>query len=194
MRDSDRPRSYFISPNGGTARPLLPEGEKPQSDPNWSPDGKKIIFGSGEFDHSTENLCILDLASQQIITVPGSNDTYSPRWSPNGQLVAGLSSSTHSLKVFDFNSQRWTLLQKGFIGYPYWSHDGQFIYYLRPQDEPGVYRIRVSGGNAERVVDLKGFRQSGLWGFWMGLDPTGAPLLLRRMGTDDIYALNLEEK
>ena len=41
---------------------------------------------------------------------------------------------------------------------PTWSSDSQFIYFLLPWDDPGVFRVRVSDGNAERVVDLKGFR------------------------------------
>jgi hypothetical protein len=86
------------------------------------------------------------------------------------------------------------VLQKREIGYPTWSRDGKFIYFLRPVDNPGVYRIRPSGGDAERVVNLKGFRFTGVYVYWMGLDPNDAPLLLRDTGTDDIYALSLEEK
>jgi len=57
-----------------------------------------------------------------------------------------------------------------------------------------VFRVRVSGGNAERVVDLKGFRYTGAFSDWMGLDPTDTPMLLRDVGTADIYALTLEQK
>jgi len=42
-----------------------------------------------------------------------------------------------------------------------------------------VFRIRVSGGEAERIVDLKNWHLTGRYGLWMGLDPTDAPLLLR---------------
>ena len=77
--------------------------------------------------------------------------------------------------------------------FPTWSSDSQFIYFL-PRNDPGVFRVRVSGGNAERVVDLKGFRHSGAFMGWIGLDPTDAPMLIRDVGTDDIYALTLEQK
>jgi hypothetical protein len=58
--------------------------------------------------------------------------------------------------------------------------DGQFIYFLPggAEDAPGVYRIRVAGGKAERVVDTAGFRYAGWVGFWMGLEPEDRPLLL----------------
>jgi hypothetical protein len=58
----------------------------------------------------------------------------------------------------------------------------------------GVFRVCVSNGAAERVVDLKGFRHTGAFTHWMGLDPTDTPMLLRDVGTDDIYALTLEQK
>ena len=45
--------------------------------------------------------------------------------------------------------------------FPTLSSDSQFIYFLFPRMDPGVFRVRVSGGNAERVVDLKGFRYTG---------------------------------
>ena len=44
------------------------------------------------------------------------------------------------------------------------------------------------------MVDLKGFRFTGAVSLWMGLDPTDTPMLLRDTGSDDIYALSLEEK
>jgi L-alanine-DL-glutamate epimerase-like enolase superfamily enzyme len=38
------------------------------------------------------------------------------------------------------------------------------------------------------------FPLTGTYGLWFGLDPTGAPLLLRDASTTDVYALTLEEK
>jgi len=84
------------------------------------------------------------------------------------------------------------VLQKGPMDFPTWSQDSQFIYFVRSGD--GVFRVRVTGGKAEKVVDLKRFQQTGWWRVWMGLDPTDAPMLLRDVGTEDIYALTLEEK
>jgi len=60
--------------------------------------------------------------------------------------------------------------------------------------EPGVYRIPVTGGKAEKVVGLRGFRYTGWNSQWMGLDPDDRPMLLRDEGTDEIYALTLERK
>jgi hypothetical protein len=85
-------------------------------------------------------------------------------------------------------------LRAGDSDYPTWSSDSQFIYFLLPYDNPGVFRIRASGGDAERIVDLKGFRYTRAFTLWFGLDPQDTPMLLRDVGTDDIYALTLEER
>ena len=66
------------------------------------------------------------------------------------------------------------------------------IYYERTGGEGGLFRIHVLGGEAERIRDMKDWHSTGSG--WMGLDPTDAPLLLRDIGSSDIYALTLEEK
>jgi len=195
-------RSYILPSQGGTPRSLLPEDNEGQSDPNWSPDGHKIVFSTLETLGQTLgvfNLRVLDLASHQITTLPGSEGVWSPRWSPNGRFIAGLSAGpTGRVKIFDFETQRWSVVQgtggTGGCGWPTWSSDSQFIYFMNSSDDPGVFRVRVSGGNAERVVDLKGFRYTGAFSDWMGLDPTDTPMLIRDVGTADIYSLTLEQK
>ena len=188
--------AYVISSQGGAPRPLLPDDSEGQSDPSWSPDGHKIVFSTLEkIGAFSSVLRILDLATHQVTTLPGSEGVWSPRWSPNGRFIVGLRTDFTEMKVFDFETQRWLVAQPTTgCNFPTWSSDSQFIYFLLPFRVPGVFRVRVSGGNAERVVDLKGFRFTGAFTLWMGVDPTDAPMLLRDVGSDDTYALSLEEK
>jgi hypothetical protein len=51
-------------------------------------------------------------------------------------------------------------------------------------------RVRIRDRKLERVADLKNFRRTGYWGGWMGLAPDDSPLLLRDIGTQEIYALD----
>jgi hypothetical protein len=100
-----------------------------------------------------------------------------------------------NLQVFDLKTQRWTTLTaNGDVQFPSFSHDSRFIYFLQSGRDQGVFRIPVTGGSPERVADLRDWHLIGLVGYSMSLDPTDAPLVLRDAGSDDIYALTLDEK
>jgi len=191
-------QGYIVPSQGGTPQPLDPQDKEPQSDPNWSPDGSKVVYASQETKSGTTTrvIRVLDLATNSTVTLSGSQLKSSPRWSPDGRFVAALIQQPRAdeLWVFDCETQRWSLLDKKWTGFPTWSHDGKYIYFLRPVDDRGIYRIRPWGGNAELVLDLKGVRQASSLGFWIGLDPDDTPMLLRDIGSDDFYALTLEEK
>ena len=187
-------KAYLVPSRGGTPQLLVPDDKGQQADPNWSPDGRKVVFTSGGPYDPKGELRILDLASHQFTVVPGSAGVWSPRWSPDGRFIAGLEAGNWDLKVFDFETRQWSLRQKGQAGWLAFSRNSQFIYFTGGGADQAVLRVRASGGNAERVVDLKGFRYAGSNVGWMGLDPTDAPMRLRDIGSDDIYALTLEEK
>jgi Tol biopolymer transport system component/DNA-binding winged helix-turn-helix (wHTH) protein len=192
--DANSPRYVIdeVSSQGGNPRKLLPGENRFDSDPNWSPDGKEIVYGSGqnEYPDPKGDIRILDLDRHQVSTIPGSVGLFSPRWSPDGRFIAALPFDTRGIKILDVATQRWSELpDKEGIGYPAWSRDSKMIYY---QGEGGLFRIRVVGGEAERIHDMKDWHSTG-W-YWMGLDPTDAPLMLRDIGSSDIYALTLESK
>ena len=185
------PEACVVAARGGNPQTLIPGG-----DPNWSADGKKAVFSTANPFNPNGNVRILDLATRQIAAVPGSERIYSPRWSPDGRFIAALPIGGTGLKIFDLESQKWsTLIQKDSVGFPSWSRNGQFIYFLHiaATGDKGIFRIRASGGDPERVASLKGLDLGGWWG-WMGLDPDDVPLVLRDTGSNDIYALTLEQK
>jgi eukaryotic-like serine/threonine-protein kinase len=186
---------YVIPAEGGSARRLLPEEAAGNSDPYWSPDGIRVVFGWGALLTKGLKLCIWDVATRRIETIPGSNGFFSPRWSPDGRYIAGLDRTASNLQVFDLKTQHWTALTaNGNVQFPSFSRDGRFIYFLHSGRDQGVFRIPVTGGEAKRVADLREWHLTGFVGFSMSLDPTDAPLVLRDVGSDDIYALTLEEK
>jgi Tol biopolymer transport system component/DNA-binding winged helix-turn-helix (wHTH) protein len=184
---------YVVSSRGGEPHRLIPDDNRKQGDGSWSPDGRRIVF------HTQSNgeaaLSIFDLDSHSITDVPGPVGVYSPRWSPDGRFIAALSTHFPYLEVFNLETHQWsTVLTHEGIGFPSWSRDSRYLYILYADQQPGVYRVSSKGGAPEQVVDLKGFHHTGLVGFWMGLDPNDVPLLLRDVGTDDLYALTLEAK
>ncbi len=193
LADASKPfKVYEVSREGGNPRPLMPENPDPQTDPNWSPDGSKIVFSGGSADPSS-SIHILDLATHQISTLPGSQGMYSPRWSPDGRYIPALSPDGTRVVVFDFQTQKWTELAKGSMGWLEWSKDGQ---YLQAQDASGagaVIRIRLSDHKTDRVVDLKNFAPVGYYGQWYAVAPDDSPIMLRNAGTQDVYSLDWEE-
>ena len=186
------PRIYEVSLEGGSLRPLMPNNPDPQTDPNWSPDGSKIVF-AGHTADATSSIRVFDLATRQVSTLPGSQGMYSPRWSTDGRYIPALSVDSKRLLLFDFQTQKWTELAQGRMGWLEWSKDGQ---YLQANDASGtgaIIRIRLSDHKTERVVDLKNFATAGFYGFWLAVAPDDSPIMLRDAGTQDVYALDWEE-
>jgi hypothetical protein len=97
-----------------------------------------------------------------------------------------------SLVLFDFQTQKWSQLAKVIAGFPNWSRDGQYVYFLRPLDHPAVMRVRIADREMEQVLDLASLPTVGNVGPWLGLGPDDSLLLLKDTGTQDIYSLDWE--
>jgi eukaryotic-like serine/threonine-protein kinase len=190
-RASSVPSVYLIPAAGGTPRRAT-KRELPEMDPSWSPDGRRLMFGSGPgFEASTSpNVVIhlLDLSTGELSELPGSQGLFSPRASPDGRHVAALSLDSGRLMLFDSGTGKWTELYKGVVGYPSWSRDGRQIYFAAGSE---VRRVKIDDGHVDVVASLRGFgRATSALGQWFGLDPDDAPLVLRDVGTHEIYALD----
>jgi Tol biopolymer transport system component len=80
------------------------------------------------------------------------------------------------------------------VGWTSWSRDSKYIYFDSGLTEnPAFYRVRVADRKLERIADLKGFRRVVFaWIPWSGVTPDGAPLLLRDISSQEVYALDFE--
>jgi serine/threonine protein kinase/Tol biopolymer transport system component len=184
-----KPKLYTVATQGGTPREMIPGDPKEEWDPTWSPDGTRIVFGSGSTDPNS-TILILDVRTNEVSTLPASRGFFSPRWSPDGRYLVALPFASHSLMLFDFSTQKWEEITKLSLGFPNWSKNGDYVYFLHGENQPSVMRIRIRDRRLERVANLKNFRQTGYWSFWLGMAPDDSPLLLRDIGTKEIYALD----
>src|SRR5205807_2326443 len=94
------------------------------------------------------------------------------------------------LSLFDFKTQKWTMLVPGVVAYKCWSHDGRYVYFERLGDNWEVARIAVPNGEPEQVVSLKKVHQTGLYGLWLGLTPDDALLITKDAGSQEIVSMN----
>jgi Tol biopolymer transport system component len=157
-------RVFIVSADGGAAQPINPADES-ETDPTWSADGGTIAFGHNTLQGGDPNyIARFDLKSKQITRVPGSEGIFAPRWSPDGKYIVAESGDNSALMLFDTKAQTWeTLLDRkervGLLGYITWSHDSTSFYFdASGKNEPAFYRLRVSDGKLERIVDLKSYR------------------------------------
>jgi hypothetical protein len=95
-----------------------------------------------------------------------------------------------SLTLFDFNTHKWSMLANQFAAFPCWSHDSQYVYFLRPFQNGGVERVGIRDRKVDQVVDLKDFRMTGYYSVWLGLTADDSPLLLKDTGTQDIVSMD----
>ncbi len=185
----ERPKLYTISTDGGTPRQMIPENSAQEWDPTWSPDGMRIAFGGPPTDPD-DTIQSLDVRTNQVSTIQGSKGLFSARWSPDGRYLVAMPFASRSLMLFDFASQKWEEIAKISCGFPNWSKNGDYVYFLHEENQPSVMRIRIRDRKIERVADLKNFRQTGYWSVWLGMAPDDSPLLLRDTGAQEIYALD----
>jgi dipeptidyl aminopeptidase/acylaminoacyl peptidase len=85
-----RDSTLYIAPTAsGTAAAPLFRGRGVNTDPRWSPDGRRVAFTSNRGTHSLVG--VYDRATRRITWLdPSIERDNSPRWSPDGRRVAFL--------------------------------------------------------------------------------------------------------
>ena len=185
-----------IPAQGGTPEEIV-SSQHWVIDPVWSSDGNHIAFGSNAgAEFSKIHIKIFDLPGRTLRVLPGSEELFRPRWSPNGRYLAAISRNGQRLMLFDFKTEKWTEMAKTIVNRPEWSRDSRYIYFdnYPVQKEAAVMRLRLADHKIDRVLSLNAIRRPGSQdGFpWSGIDPDGAPLVVRDIGTQEIYAFDLE--
>jgi Tol biopolymer transport system component/predicted Ser/Thr protein kinase len=183
---------YLVSAEGGAPEQMA----SGLGDVGWTTDGISLIYGQlpnlvqagagGELA-----IHLMDFKTRQVTTLPDSQGLYSPRPSPDGRYIAAIRSGPEVLVVFDVAARKWLEVPSVHLNFPSWSHDSRYIYFDAWEGD-AVYRVRVGDWRLERLASLKGVRRTGVVYYWSGLAPDDSFLMLRDIGTQDIYALDVD--
>ena len=178
------PRDGGIPEPAGRSTPL--EGE-----PTWSPDGESLAFAPWFWLNGKSGISVLDLKTGTVKALPGLEDLFSPRYSPDGKYIAALTAEASTLVLIDLETGAKKKLCEG-VAYPNWSRDGSYINFSKPyQQDTGLYRVHISDGKIEKVASLEPSLLSwAIVGKWTALGSDDSPLVLRDTSVDEIYALD----
>jgi len=186
---------FLVSSQGGTAEELLP-GDRVEGDPTWSNDGSRIAYSGGlPTPGQKSDIRVLDLKTRQVSTIPGSNDKFSPRWSPDGRYLIALNLESISKKLFlyDFQTGKWSdwITDPDGIGYPAWSSDSRSIDYWSSNK---IKRIKLGNSRPEDRCSIQTATMFGTpeFGPWNDNAADGSRMFLRNASTEDLYALDID--
>jgi Tol biopolymer transport system component/tRNA A-37 threonylcarbamoyl transferase component Bud32 len=189
--------AYVVAAEGGAPQRLFVSPNYFVMFPQWTRDGKSIVFQRNVLKGSSNDqndIGVLDIQTGKASALPGSESLIDPILSPDGRFLAATTSDRLKLMLFDFTAQRWTELAQTDIGDVNWTRDGKYLYFDSGSGlAPAISRLRLADRKLERVTGLKDFRRVEFSQYpWSGVTPDGAPLLLRDIGTQEVYALDLD--
>jgi Tol biopolymer transport system component len=137
--------------------------------PEFSPDGSKIVFVSSRSGNDEIWVCDRDGGNPVQVTHSGEDGVGSPTWSPNGQFIAydgyappqaPIETSRHYLdweiliSRADGGGEVRRLTSDGGNVLPAWSPDGKWLYYTSIRSTPRrLYRAAVDGDDVELVAE-----------------------------------------
>jgi Tol biopolymer transport system component len=131
------------------------------SNPQYSPDGKKIAFQSARSGNIEVWVCNSDGSGSVQLTSFGSLTTGTPRWSPDNQTIAFDSNGEGSWQIYTISAEggkpRRMTDGRGYYHVPSWSRDGKWLYFAELSGtESQIWKMPANGGTKVQVTKRGG--------------------------------------
>jgi Tol biopolymer transport system component len=184
---------YLVSMDGGTPQSVHIDGAVPGASLDWCGMGKTILISQAEAVGDNRTV-LFDVETAKTSYIADSQGSFLSGCSPDGRQVVARTVTGDKLRLFEFATQKWSDLVTRSVGSMQWSADGRYVYFDTGSGaEQTIYRVRLADRKVELVTNLQDFRREVQpWWSWMGLTPDGSPLLMRDIGTQEVYALDFE--
>ncbi len=179
-------RVMILTPNGKTEEPF-PEGAD-QGVPTWSSDGRALLYGDWLYRKNSTPMGLhdLDLFTHSVAPKRGSENLWTPRWSPDGAYICALRPDSTSLVLNRAGQSSWHEIMTGVdLDNPAWSSDSKYIYLTVQSSQ--LHRVNVLTGKVEPLADIHDFPIT--HERWFGVAPDGSPLALQGVPEQEIYFL-----
>lgn len=157
--------SLFVVEEGKSARTILQKQDL-LIGPQWSPDGKQIVLGVGNFPlflgfgHGPAQVGIVnaDGSGFHVIT-SGANNNAFPSFAPDGKRIVYRTTGPDGdgLRLMNLEDHSVTVLTKAYDNFPVWSPRGDLIAFVRKIGEDfEVFTIRPDGKDVSQLTHTKG--------------------------------------
>jgi Tol biopolymer transport system component/DNA-binding winged helix-turn-helix (wHTH) protein len=174
----DGQRIAFLSDRSGSSEIWVADstGERPSQltdfnrkalagNPRWSPDGRQIVLEAHPAGGSDIYVINAEGGQPRCLTSDPAEDTV-PRWSRDGSWIyfSSMRSGSHQIwRMPAAGGEAIQVTSQGGLDCME-SPDGQFLYYVKAFNAPGIWRRPVAGGEETFVLDHHG---AGLWRYWV---------------------------
>ncbi len=133
-----------------------------ETSPQFSPDGKKIAFGSDRSGSYEIWVCDSEGLNPMPLTSFGGPHSGTPRWSPDGRRIAFDSTKEGSRDIYVVSAEggapRRLTSEPSEDAAPSWSSDGRWVYFASNRSgDFQVWKVPPEGGQAVQVTKKGGF-------------------------------------